>query len=72
MGVRFGGESVFDLSRNHCSVCPGIRTYLFTVLNWTNYLKIDLGKWPALRDYMVRVAARPAVKETMKAEGLIK
>jgi glutathione S-transferase len=46
--------------------------YLFTVLNWTNYLKLDLGKWPALRDYMVRVAARPAVKDTMKAEGLIK
>lgn len=46
--------------------------YLFTVLNWTNYLKLDLGKWPVLRDYIVRVAARPAVKETMKAEGLIK
>lgn len=27
---------------------------------------------PAFTDYMARVAARPAVKEAMKAEGLIK
>lgn len=46
--------------------------YLFTVLNWTTFLKFDLGKWPVLKDYMVRVAARPAVQETLKAEGLIK
>jgi glutathione S-transferase len=46
--------------------------YLFTVLNWSNFLKVDLGKWPVLKDYMVRVSARPAVMETMKAEGLIK
>jgi glutathione S-transferase len=46
--------------------------YLFTVLNWSNFLKVDLEKWPTLKDYMGRVAARPGVKETMKAEGLIK
>ncbi len=46
--------------------------YLFTVLNWSNFLKVDLAKWPMLKDYLARVAARPAVKETMKAEGLIK
>ena len=23
--------------------------YLFTVLNWSNYLAIDLGKWPAMK-----------------------
>ena len=46
--------------------------YLFTVLNWTNMLKFDLGKWPVIKDYMARVAARPRVVETMKAEGLIK
>ena len=46
--------------------------YLFTVLNWTNFHKIDIGKWPELKDYMARVAARPAVKEAMKAEGLVK
>lgn len=46
--------------------------YLFTVLNWSNRFKIDLEKWPKLKDYMSRVAARPAVKDAMKAEGLIK
>ncbi|HVS27143.1 MAG TPA: glutathione transferase GstA [Burkholderiales bacterium] len=46
--------------------------YLFTVLNWTNLHKIDMGKWPKLKDYMARVAARPTVQKTMKAEGLIK
>lgn len=45
--------------------------YLFTILNWTNLFKIDMDKWPKLKDYMARVAARPAVKEAMKAEGLV-
>jgi glutathione S-transferase len=46
--------------------------YLFTVLNWTNLHKIDLGKWPNIKGFMARVAARPAVQETMKSEGLHK
>jgi glutathione S-transferase len=46
--------------------------YLFNVLNWTNPLKIDLGKWPSIKALMGRVAARPAVQETLKAEGLVK
>jgi len=44
--------------------------YLYTVLRWTNGLKIDLAKWPALQEYMARVAARPAVQESLKEEGL--
>lgn len=46
--------------------------YLFTVLNWTHFHKIDVSKWPKLKDYMASISARPAVKESMKAEGLIK
>jgi glutathione S-transferase len=46
--------------------------YLFTVLNWTKGLKIELDKWPNIKNLVARVAARPAVQETMKAEGLIK
>lgn len=46
--------------------------YLFTLLNWCNLHKIDLAQWPAIKDYMTRIAARPSVRETMKAEGLIK
>jgi glutathione S-transferase len=46
--------------------------YLFTLLNWCNLHKVDLAQWPSLKDYMGRIAARPSVRETMKAEGLIK
>jgi len=46
--------------------------YLFTVLNWSGHVKIDLGKWPVLVEYKARVAQRPKVVEAMKAEGLIK
>ena len=46
--------------------------YLFTVLGWTQYLNISLDKWPALKSYMGRVAARPHVQAAMKAEGLLK
>ena len=46
--------------------------YLFNVLNWTNPLKIDMGKWPNVTGLMARVGARAAVQETLKAEGLLK
>lgn len=47
--------------------------YLFTVLNWTKMVGIDLaGKWPVLAAYHGRVAARPKVQEALKAEGLVK
>jgi hypothetical protein len=34
--------------------------------------KIDLAKWPNIRNFLACVAAKPAVQETMKAEGLVK
>jgi len=46
--------------------------YLFTVVNWTTPLGIDLAPWPALKDFQARVAARPKVQEAMAAEGLTK
>ena len=46
--------------------------YLFTVLRWSTFVNIDLGKWPNIKAYVDRVAARPKVQEAMKAEGLIK
>lgn len=46
--------------------------YLFTVLGWTAYVKIDLGKWPVLKAYHERVAGRPNVQAALKAEGLLK
>lgn len=46
--------------------------YLFTVLNWCQWVEIDLAKWPVLKAYADRVAARPKVQEALKAEGLLK
>ena len=44
--------------------------YLFTVLNWSKGLKIDLSAWPNVKTYYERVGKRPKIQETMKAEGL--
>ncbi|HEX7374006.1 MAG TPA: glutathione transferase GstA [Steroidobacteraceae bacterium] len=46
--------------------------YLFTVVNWSGMLKVDLTPWPSLVAFQQRVASRPAVLRTLKAEGLIK
>src|SRR5947207_856890 len=46
--------------------------YLFTILRWTTRIEMDLAKWPNLKAYADRVAARPKVQEALKAEGLIK
>lgn len=46
--------------------------YLFTVLRWTGYVKMDLGKWPPLVDYLELVGRRPKVQEALRAEGLAK
>jgi glutathione S-transferase len=46
--------------------------YLFVILNWSGLHKVDLSPWPALTAFQARVAARPAVQATLKAEGLIK
>lgn len=46
--------------------------YLFTMLGWCGLTGVDLKKWPVLSAYRERVAARPAVRAAMKAEGLIK
>jgi glutathione S-transferase len=57
------------LTGNQFSVADA---YLFTVLCWARPMKFDLGRWPLVQAYMQRVAARPAVHEAMKAEGLLK
>jgi len=45
--------------------------YLFTILRWTKSAHIDLAQWPGLQDYMDRVAARPAVHESLRVEQLL-
>jgi glutathione S-transferase len=44
--------------------------YLFVILNWSNYHKVDLKPWPALTEFQARIAKRPAVQATLKIEGL--
>jgi glutathione S-transferase len=44
--------------------------YLFTVANWCNFVGIDLGRWPHVKSLVERVAAMPATREAMAAEGL--
>ncbi|MBI2769058.1 MAG: glutathione transferase GstA [Burkholderiales bacterium] len=46
--------------------------YLFTVTNWAKPMAIDLTPYPNLLAYRERIAARPAVQEAMKTEGLLK
>jgi glutathione S-transferase len=44
--------------------------YLFTVLRWCGMVGLDLQPWPALRDYLERIALRPQVQAALVAEGL--
>ncbi|MEM9617495.1 MAG: glutathione transferase GstA [Pseudomonadota bacterium] len=46
--------------------------YMFVVSNWSNFVGIDLKQWPNIAAFVGRVAARPAVKKAMGAEGLLK
>ena len=44
--------------------------YCFTILSWSGHRKVDLSKYKNIQAYQARIAARPAVQKTMKAEGL--
>ena len=44
--------------------------YLFTVLRWLPRVDVDLAKWPNVKSYFDRIAARPKVQEALQAEGL--
>jgi len=44
--------------------------YLFTIVGWSGFAKVDLSAFPRLRAYMDRVGARPTVREAMRAEGM--
>ena len=46
--------------------------YLFTVTNWAKHVGVDLSAFKNVAAFMARMAARPAVQEALKAEGLTK
>jgi glutathione S-transferase len=46
--------------------------YAFTILSWTRFLAMPIARYPHLQAYLERVAARPAVRAAMQAEGLLR
>jgi glutathione S-transferase len=40
--------------------------YLFTVLSWSKFAKVDLEPFPNVRSWQARVAARPAVQQALR------
>jgi glutathione S-transferase len=46
--------------------------YLFVVTGWGKHVGVDISTMTHLSAFMARVAARPAVQEALKAEGLLK
>lgn len=55
------------LTGNHFSVADA---YLFTVARWTRLVGPDLSDLPQLQSYLARIAARPAVRDALRVEGL--
>ena len=46
--------------------------YLFVTTNWADHAQLDISGFAHLQAFRARVAARPAVQQAMRAEGLIK
>lgn len=44
--------------------------YLFNVMLWTCFVRIDIKPWPKVTDLFRRAGALPAVMSALKAEGL--
>jgi len=49
-----------------------VDAYLFTIVNWHNFLKFDITRWPKLVEFQRRVEARPNVQAALRAEHLLK
>ncbi len=45
--------------------------YLFTILNWRDFVGLDLSPWKTIQDYLARVGSRPNVVAALKEEGLM-
>jgi glutathione S-transferase len=46
--------------------------YLFVVLGWAAFVKLDIADLAHLQAFIARVAARPAVRDALQAEGLVR
>jgi glutathione S-transferase len=45
--------------------------YLFAVTNWARTVKLDLSRFPNLREFQKRVGSRKSVLAALRAEGLL-
>ncbi len=45
--------------------------YAFTVMNWGQWVGLDIKPWKNITAYMERVGARPGVQAALKKEGLL-
>lgn len=43
--------------------------YLFTVLSWFRFFKIDLGRWPAIAAYAQNLSRRPSIQSALRFEA---
>jgi glutathione S-transferase len=73
LGKRFGYVAQMLEGRDYLvggrfSVADG---YLFTVANWAAVVRFDLSPWPLLQAFQQRIAARPAVQQALRDEGLL-
>ncbi|MBX3704085.1 MAG: glutathione transferase GstA [Steroidobacteraceae bacterium] len=57
------------LSGDHFTVADA---YLFVLTNWARGVRLDLSEFPNLMAFQKRVAARPAVRQALVREGLVK
>lgn len=44
--------------------------YLWVVLNWSQFIGLELGQWPKIKNYWSRVSQIPSVQKALAAEGL--
>lgn len=63
---RFLGDREF-LVGNSFTI---IDAYGFLLCNWLGFFGLDIGRWPQLKAYHARLAARPTVERALKEQGL--
>lgn len=45
--------------------------YLFNILSWGQYVKVDVSQWSNISGFMKRMMEKPSVQKAMKEEGIL-
>lgn len=74
LAVRFAELDQLLATRAHLAgaAYTAADAYCFVIAGWAPMLGVRLDPYPHLQEYLQRVAARPAVREALVAEGLAK